>query len=255
MAELVEGKTGTAPDGTRVIVRGGKIVPLTSALGGASPAAPGSAFFNEAPAGKLAVQDNIRLGKFAAQAKSAQGLRTDANRFAALNRGRATGPGYRVPLVKPVMEFIDPGVSEMRAISEKLTPAMREAGSGAMSDKDVEMYRAATVGIEKPGDANVAIAKAIDAGATRESDYAAFMDEWARRKGGLVGAQEAWDSYAEANPLYKDTGKGALAINPWTPWRKWFGVEQGGGQGSAVPQQSKPAAAPKSRPPLSAFAR
>lgn len=29
MAELIEGKTGTASDGTRVIVRGGQIVPLT----------------------------------------------------------------------------------------------------------------------------------------------------------------------------------------------------------------------------------
>lgn len=38
MADLVEGKTGTAPDGTRVIVRGGKVVPLEQ--GGMKAAPP-----------------------------------------------------------------------------------------------------------------------------------------------------------------------------------------------------------------------
>lgn len=254
MAELIEGKTGTAKDGTRVIVRNGQIVPLDSVGTGvlANAAAPGAGFISADPSRKLSVQDTNALAKYRTAAQTAQGLRSDVSRFNTLNKTRATGPGYGIPLVGPAVKAVrsafDPGLAEMDSISEKLTPAMREAGSGAMSDKDVGMYRAATVGVTKPGQTNANIGKAIEAGAQRQSDMASFMDEWARLKGNTVGATEAWQTYAEANPLFKEAGKGEIAVNPWTPWRQWFGLKSN----SPAPAQ---AAKPAQRPPLSAFQR
>lgn len=52
---LREGQTGTASDGTRVIVRGGKIVPLTDTPAGAKPAPAYGANAYEAPDGSVLI--------------------------------------------------------------------------------------------------------------------------------------------------------------------------------------------------------
>lgn len=216
--------------------------------------APGAGFIDESAAPKLSVQDTNSLKSYRDQAQLQASARGDANRFSALNKTVNTGGIYGAPIIgglaQDVMTKIDPNLGEMKSISERLTPAMRTPGSGTMSDADAAMYRAATVSLDKPTQTNSAVARVIDAGSRRASDYSAFTDEWAKQKGNLVGAQEAWQNYADANPLFKDGGKTGTQINPWTPWREWFGLAnpmkgQGGG--------STPAAKPATRPPLSSF--
>lgn len=226
-------------------------------MGALNASAPGADFISSTPSAKLSPQDTGALAKYRNAAQSAATTRGDALRFSNLNKQAKTGGIYGAPLIgglaQDVMSQIDPNVSEMKSISSRLTPAMREPGSGTMSDSDAAMYRAATVSLDKPTQTNQNIAKVIDAGSRRASDYSAFMDEWAKRKGNIVGGQEAWQAYADANPLFKDGGKGGTQINPWTPWRKWFGVDGGGG--SAPPAPAASPAQPAKRPPLSSFQR
>lgn len=191
-----------------------------------NPASPGASYFSpQAIAPTLPQEDRKFVAKIREGRESANALRADAKRFVDLNEKRRTG-GIQMknPLLRGFVGMFDPGVGEMEAISEKITPQMREAGSGAMSDADVAMYRKSTVGVDKLGLANRAIQSVIDAGAKRQGDYLAFMEEWGRQKKNLTGAQEAWEDYASANPLYDNKDGKNTTVRKTTPWRDWFGL-------------------------------
>lgn len=234
---IAEGTIAEAEDGSgkRITYRNGKWMQLNPV---ANAKAPGAGYMGADGMPKLAPQDMNALAKYRAAADAGQGLRADANRFSALNQNVGTGMGFSIPGVAAVRGVFDPRVPEMKAISARITPQMRQAGSGTMSDRDLELYKAATVGLDKPGDTNVAIAKVIDAGTRRAQDQSAFMDEWAKRNGSLGGAQEAWSSYSEANPLF-DAGPKGTTVRKVEPWRAWFGL--------ASPTAAKPTT---TRPPL-----
>lgn len=205
-----------------------------------SASAPGAAYMSAASARpKMFAGTEKELMALDKAAQTAQSVRADANNFRALNTKVGTGGIYMLPGIRDVRAMFDPRVAEMKAIVAKMTPSLREAGSGAMSDRDLEMYRASVVGLDKPGPANDALARVIDAGARRAGDYTAFKNEWARRNNTLVGSQEAWQQYAEDNPLFSagDTG---TTVNKVTPWREYFGL-----QSLAKP---KPVAAPRAAP-------
>jgi len=190
-----------------------------------SNAAPGAGFMAAASGRpKMFAKTEENLAKMDEASQQAQSLRADANRFRALNERVPTGGIGGMPGIRDVRAMLDPRVGEMKAIVEKMTPSMREAGSGAMSDRDVEMYRASVVGLDKLGPTNSALAKVIDAGARRTGDYAAFKNEWARRYNTLVGSDEAWLQYAEDNPLFS-AGETGTTVNKVTPWREYFGLE------------------------------
>src|SRR5690606_39909362 len=107
--------------------------------------------------------------------------------------------------------------------------------------------RSATVGIDKPGNANAAVGKALKATATRQGDYVAFLEHYAQTNGSLLGAQEEWDAYAAANPMFDQDAKGALIVRKTTPWRQFFGVEQPkarSSQPSQLPQRGEGGFAP-----------
>ncbi|WP_332763906.1 hypothetical protein [Phenylobacterium sp.] len=210
-------------------------------------AAPGAAFFGAASSRpKMFAKTEQELMSLDGDAKTAQSLRADANRFRDLNRQVPTGELGGLPVVRDVRAMFDPKVGEMKAIVEKMTPSMREAGSGAMSDRDVQMYRASVVGLDKVGPTNSALSGVIEAGARRTSDYTAFKNEWARRHNTLVGSQEAWDDYAEANPLF-EAGETGTKVRKATPWRQYFGLETLSTRPTAPAGPRKPALPPAVR--------
>lgn len=238
MPQYKEGQTATNPKtGQKIRYEGGLWVAVQGDSAATNPSAPGAGFFG-ATGGPVALSGPEQKMRVEAMkgAIDAQGFRADANRFVALNEDVATGGIDDWGWMGTLTSAFDTKKSEMRAIGNKMAPAMRQAGSGAMSDRDVEMYRSSTVGIDKPGPANQALAKVIDAGARRQSDYSAFLDEWIKNKKTTLGAQEAWASYAEANPLFEKGDKGT-EILPTTNWRDWFGLSSPvrGGKGGAAP--------------------
>lgn len=233
--QIPEGTVATNRDGRKAIFRQGRWNVMAPDV---QSDAPGAGFMTGIVAPKLTKEDSTALASYRNDSRRAMSARSDAMRFQDLNAQEPTGGLGGLPIVRDIRAAFDPQVSEMKAITEKLTPAQREPGSGTMSDADIAMYRAATVGLNKPRAANDAMAKVVRAGAVRQADYAAFMDTWGLRNGTLLGAQEAWNSYTEANPLFEQGANGNTAVKGWTPWRQWFGVA--GGQKSPAPSAPKP---------------
>lgn len=173
--------------------------------------------------GKLAATDS----KYISEARTAAQQLTNAlplvNRFVALNEEVNTGGALGVGLVSGPASLFSPKIAEMKAITDRLTPAMRQGMPGAASDRDVAMFQSATVGLGKPGPANQSVAAAMKAATKRQQDYVAYLEDYARKNGSLLGAQEEWDAYAAANPMFNDQGSGVLKLNKTEPWRQYFG--------------------------------
>lgn len=179
------------------------------------------------------------LTKVREAARGANSAIADANRFISLNQRTSTGGiQNNFPLLSDVTRAFTPDIQEMTSITNRLTPAQREAGSGAMSDRDVEMYRSSVLNPSNEGPVNQAVAARLKAGATRQRDYAAFLDEYAKVNGTLAGAQEKWDNYSNEHPLY-DYKSGTVRSGVPT-WRQYFGVQQQPRQAARPNQPTTP---------------
>lgn len=109
---------------------------------------------------------------------------------------------------------------------------------GAVSDAEMRIFGKATPGRGMVDAAADPIIAGMDLGAQRTQERAVFFDEWMRQKGDLNGAQSAWQSYIDANPVIQENKDGRITLNPGNVgnWRKYF---SGQGQTSAAPQPSQ----------------
>lgn len=173
---------------------------------------------------------------------------SDARRFIELNRANATGLG--AAMLGPAAA-LNPAYAEMRAISARLVPGERTPGSGPMSDGDAILFGRAVLDIDKPGPTNQALADVIIASAERDADYASFLDEYANLNGNLIGANEDWQAYVNANPLFAAGANGQTTRRPARliqSWRDFMGFgerQRGGSQSRAGGNQPAPAAPPR----------
>lgn len=101
---------------------------------------------------------------------------------------------------------------------------------GAISDKEMALFKDASVGITNDMSINldrIAAAKGILA---RVSQQSAFFTEWKKLHGGLDGAYEAFKQYAAENPIFKKSKNGFLLqlnkpaeeIASDTSWQKYL---------------------------------
>jgi hypothetical protein len=191
-------------------------------------AAPGSGYLSDVSARpKLEKTDLAQLQAARQQVDRARGLAADAERYKRLNENVSTGGFDEWGVLGTISKMGSGTKQEMDAISEQMTPRLREAGSGAMSDADVQMYRSSLPSLSKYGTVNSALARVHKSAAQRQADYSAFLDYYAQRNGSLLGAGEAWDAYAIDNPMFdvgKVNGQSTTILRRTTPWRQWFGV-------------------------------
>lgn len=113
---------------------------------------------------------------------------------------------------------------------------------GAVSDREMAMFKSASIGTDKNEDFNrtyINIAKAILA---RKSQQADFFGMWRQYYGTTNGAFEAFKKYAEDNPLFTINGTSAKLNKPVddilsdTSWQSYIGNDnQGGGVLPPVP--------------------
>jgi len=167
-------------------------------------------------------------------------------RFLKLNEEVGTGGALGNNALASTTAMFNPKVAEMKSITDRLTPAMRQGMPGAASDRDVAMFQSATVGLGKPGPANQAVGQAIIAASKRQSDYVAYLEDYAKKNGSLLGAQEEWDAYAAANPMFDEGSGGKLIVRKTTPWRQYMGADSPAAAPRAAPASGE-------RPPLSAI--
>lgn len=183
--------------------------------------------------GKEITQAEKRLAEEQANARGSQAMAQDAEQFKALNERTSTGPISGSAPAAFVRGIFDPDIQTMRSISDRLTPKMREPGSGATSDFDARMFQSALFGVNKNPESNRAIADAMILKAKAEKDRVSFMESYLAQNNTLRGADSAWTQYAEANPIFDPASKDTPKINPARqPWRQYF---SGGRKESAAP--------------------
>jgi hypothetical protein len=122
-------------------------------------------------------------------------------RFLQLQDIQDTGKAqYRVPIIG----YIDPELQEMEAIQSEIAPKMRQVGSGSSSDRDVEMFKRATVSPTNKPQTNRNVANARIAAARNNEDMAQFMREFQSAYGHTKGAEKSWKEYLERNPIFDE---------------------------------------------------
>ncbi|CAB4141070.1 hypothetical protein UFOVP413_30 [uncultured Caudovirales phage] len=127
------------------------------------------------------------------------------DRFDSLMQQQSTGPvmGNKFNPIR----YFDPQLSEMASISDSLAPEMRNGLPGAASDRDVAMFRSATVGPDKPEKTNSNIIQAGRAARKNARDYQQFMSDYLTAYGHTEGADASWNKYLSDNPIFDPTSK------------------------------------------------
>ncbi len=136
-----------------------------------------------------------------------------------------TGPGGEVyGFVDDMVGFL-PGDKGARGAFKSLAMEAQltftEKTKGAITDREMGMFRAAVPNLSQTKEGNMAIAQVMKAGAARAQSRAAFFESWARKHGSLEGAQEVWSDYMRDNPLISEDGNGIKA-NPEGDWQSYL---------------------------------
>ena len=156
-------------------------------------------------------------------AENEQATVSEINRFIEINRTKPTGElSDKVPL-GPWLNSFSGDYATMQAITASIAPKMRVPGSGTVSDWDAKQFERATVGVEKPLEANENVARAAIARAELIADKADFMGDMLTQNKTLLGAENAWRKYLNANTLFDKTDKtGTFKLNAnRVSWREW----------------------------------
>ncbi len=137
-----------------------------------------------------------------------------------------TGPGGQAyGFVDDVVGFL-PGDSGARGAFKSLAMEAQltftEKTKGAITDREMGMFRAAVPNLTQTHEGNTAIAQVMKAGAARSQSRAAFFENWARKHGSLEGAQEVWSEYMRDNPLIAEAENGGVKANPEGDWQSYL---------------------------------
>lgn len=152
----------------------------------------------------------------------------DYKRFEQLLQKQGTGGVYGAPVIggaaRAISGMTNAELREMQSIADRITPTMRQPGSGATSDFDARMFQSATVGVDKPAATNRAIIRGAQAAQQNLIDRLAFFEAYATaNRGSLRGAEEYWQKYLDANPIFDPTNNKTPVLNEKRkPWREFF---------------------------------
>lgn len=158
----------------------------------------------------------------------------DYRRFEQLLERQNTGGWYGAPIIggpiRAIAGMTDSEIRTMQSIADRITPTMRQPGSGATSDFDARMFQSATVGVDKPAATNLEIIRGAQAAQRNLVERLAFFESYATaNRGSLRGADEAWERYLNANPIFdeKKSKEGAPVLNAnRKSWREYFRAER-----------------------------
>jgi hypothetical protein len=164
-------------------------------------------------------QADKKLNEMDEASSTARNMARDMQRFLQLQQQvNMQGPvAGRVPAFSSEAQ-------EMDAITDKITPQMRQPGSGATSNFDAKMFRNSTVGRTKNEQANEAIGQAVILQSQNISDRAQFMRDYLTVNGHLDGADRQWSRYLNSNPIFDLKSPDVPRLNPKRiPYQQFFG--------------------------------
>jgi hypothetical protein len=156
--------------------------------------------------------------------KSAQALITDMQRFQFLNSQTETGGVTGSPIGGAVRSLWDANIKEMNSIRDRITPSLRQPGSGATSDFDARMFQGGTVGVDKPKQVNDNIATGTIAAGQNLIAKAQFEQAYFDSYQHTSGMEAAWQKYLNDNPIFDPKAdKGSYQLNAnRVDWQTYF---------------------------------
>lgn len=130
---------------------------------------------------------------------------SDLQQFVAINEKSSTGGlAFNTPGFGGVYGVLDTNIQQMRAITERIAPMMRQAGQGSMSDKDLAAFRSSVPNVQNNTDANRHVAARLINGMSRMNDFERNKLE-AVANGTQVQFMRDWEAFRNAVPV--DSGK------------------------------------------------
>ena len=177
---------------------------------------------------KFSMEADKKLDALSKAADGYSGVIGSIDRFLYLNEQNYTGKGMAFPGAKFVRGLADPEFEEMQSISDKLTPAMRQGMPGAASDRDVAMFRGATIGVDKSPEANRNIGMGLKVSKQNAVDMINYMKDFKVVNQHLEGAETLWKQYIEANPIFDPSANpGEYKLNEnRMSYKQYFSIPQ-----------------------------
>lgn len=137
-----------------------------------------------------------------------------------------TGPGGeaygRVDDLIGVLPGDEGARGAFRSLGTEIQLAFTAKTKGAITEREMALFKSASPNLAARPEANALIAQILRAGSQRVQTRATFMEEWANKRGGMQGAEAAWDEYMRANPIIVENGD-SIAVNPEGNWREYIG--------------------------------
>ena len=90
----------------------------------------------------------------------------------------------------------------LRSMTLEAQLAFTEKTKGAITDREMAMFKEAVPGLNQTPEGNKQIIEVIRIGARRAQDRAAFLERYAQQNGSLENAQAAWRRYINENPAF-----------------------------------------------------
>lgn len=183
--------------------------------------------------------------------RSASTLISDMERFKYLNSQTETGGVPGSPIGSAVRSLYDSNIKEMNSIRDRITPSLRQPGSGATSDFDAKMFQGGTVGVDKPKQVNDNIATATIEGGRNLIAKAQFEQTYFDAYQHTGGMEAAWQKYLNDNPIFDPKAPpGSYKLNDSrVDWQTYF--RNGGKVPEKAQQEQAPQQAPQQSPAVS----
>jgi hypothetical protein len=145
-------------------------------------------------------------------------------RFQYLNSQTDTGGVSGSPIGGAVRSLWDANIKEMNSIRDRITPSLRQPGSGATSDFDAKMFQGGTVGVDKPKAVNDNIATATVAAGQNLISKAQFEQAYFDAYQHTAGMEQAWQKYLNDNPIFDPKAPtGSYKLNDSrADWQTYF---------------------------------
>lgn len=101
----------------------------------------------------------------------------------------------------------------VRAFATDMKLNLSQKLKGAISNAEQGMLDNATPGLQMTDAAATPVIQAYDLAADRVIERSKFVKAWTRTNGDDYGADEAWDDYVNANPIFTVDDKGQWTVN------------------------------------------
>lgn len=121
-----------------------------------------------------------------------------------LDNGLETGGANAVQAYLPTA-LMEPNASEFQAIVNEIIPTMRPEGSGSASDKDMEIFSKATIGLDKDTSINKNIIAARATAEENNISYNQLRAEWIANGLSTVDFDREWRKYLNENPIFSNS--------------------------------------------------